>query len=61
MGLVKLMDDVQNGTAANNYEFTMVTAADELTGLVASGKIDIALLPATSLLSCITRQRVKFP
>ncbi len=46
MGLVKLMDDVQNGTAANNYEFTMVTAADELTGLVASGKIDIALLPA---------------
>ncbi len=29
MGLVKLMDDVQNGTAANNYEFTLVTAADE--------------------------------
>ena len=46
MGLVKLMDDVQNGTAANHYEFTMVTAADELTGLVASGKVDIALLPA---------------
>ena len=46
MGLVKLMDDAKNGTAANNYEFTMVTAADELTGLVASGKIDIALLPA---------------
>ena len=46
MGLVKLMDDAKNGTAANNYEFTMVTAADELTGLVASGKVDIALLPA---------------
>ena len=44
MGLVKLMDDAKNGTAANNYEFTMVTAADELT--VASGKVDIALLPA---------------
>ena len=43
MGLVKLMDDAKNGTAANNYEFTMVTAADEL---VASGKVDIALLPA---------------
>ena len=42
MGLVKLMDDAKNGTAANNYEFTMVTAADELTGLVASGKVDIA-------------------
>ena len=37
MGLVKLMDDAKNGTAANN---------DELTGLVASGKVDIALLPA---------------
>ena len=34
MGLVKLMDDAKNGTAANNYEFTMVTAADELTGLI---------------------------
>lgn len=61
MGLVKLMDDAKNGTAANNYEFTMVTAADELTGLVASGKVDIALLPRTSLLSCITRQKVRFP
>lgn len=46
MGLVKLMDDAENGTAKNNYEFTMVTAADELTALIAAGKIDIALLPA---------------
>lgn len=46
MGLVKLMDDAENGTAENDYEFTMVTAADELTALVASGKVDIALLPA---------------
>lgn len=46
MGLVKLMDDAANGTSENQYEFTMVTAADELTGLVASGKVDIALLPA---------------
>ena len=46
MGLVKLMDDAENGTAKNNYEFTMVTAADELTALVAGGKVDIALLPA---------------
>lgn len=46
MGLVKLMDDAANGTAKNNYEFTMVTAADELTALVAGGKVDIALLPA---------------
>lgn len=46
MGLVKLMDDAANGTSENNYEFTMVTAADELTAMVAGGKVDIALLPA---------------
>ena len=46
MGLVKLIDDDANGTSANDYEFTMVTAADELTALVAGGKVDIALLPA---------------
>lgn len=46
MGLVKLMDDAENGICPNNYEFTMVTAADELTGLVANGSVDIALLPA---------------
>ena len=46
MGLVKLIDDAAQETAKNNYEFTMVTAADELTALVAGGKVDIALLPA---------------
>ncbi|MBQ2105460.1 MAG: ABC transporter substrate-binding protein [Lachnospiraceae bacterium] len=46
MGLVKLIDDDANGTTENDYEFTMVTAADELTALVAGGKVDIALLPA---------------
>ncbi len=46
MGLVKLMEEDANGTSANDYEFTMVTAADELTALVAGGKVDIALLPA---------------
>ena len=45
-GLVKLMDDAENGKAQNDYEFTMVTAADELTALVAGNKVDIALLPA---------------
>lgn len=46
MGLVKLMDDAKKGTTENSYEFTMVTAADELTAMVAGGKTDIALLPA---------------
>ncbi|MCI8455231.1 MAG: ABC transporter substrate-binding protein [Lachnospiraceae bacterium] len=46
MGLVKLMDDAQKGISQNQYEFTMVTAADELTAMIAGGKVDIALLPA---------------
>lgn len=46
MGLVKLMDDSANGLSNNHYEFTMVTAADELTALVAGNQVDIALLPA---------------
>lgn len=46
MGLVKLMEDAKNGETENHYEFTMVTAADELTAMVGSGKVDIALLPA---------------
>ena len=46
MGLVKLIDEDANGTSENDYEFTMVTAADELTAMVAGGKVDIALLPA---------------
>ena len=46
MGLVKLMDEAANGESENSYEFTMVTAADEMTAMVAGGKVDIALLPA---------------
>ena len=46
MGLVKLMEDAENGEAQNSYEFTMVTAADELTTMVAGNQVDIALLPA---------------
>lgn len=46
MGLVKLMDDAANGLVQNQYDFTMVTAADELTAMIASNQIDIALLPA---------------
>lgn len=46
MGLVAIMDAKEKGTASQNYEFTMVTAADELVAMVAGGKVDIALLPA---------------
>lgn len=46
MGLVYLMEQAKQGETDNQYEFTMVTAADELLAKVVSGDLDIALLPA---------------
>ena len=46
MGLVYLMDKAEKGETENHYEFTMTGAADELVGKIASGDLDIALLPA---------------
>ncbi len=46
MGMVAIFDAQEKGTASQNYEFTMVTAADELVAMVAGGQVDIALLPA---------------
>lgn len=46
MGLVELMDKSEKGKAKGSYEFTMVTAADELLGKVVSGELDAALVPA---------------
>ena len=43
MGLVSMMN---SDTAADTYDFTMVTAADELVSSIATGKTDIALVPA---------------
>lgn len=43
MGLVSLMN---SDSSANHYNFTMVTSADELVSSIASGKTDIALVPA---------------
>lgn len=46
MGLVYLMDQADKGEAANNYEFTMSAAADELLPSMISGDLDIILVPA---------------
>ena len=46
MGLVYLMDKAQKGETENHYEFTMTGAADERVGKIASGDLDIALIPA---------------
>ncbi len=48
MGLVKLMNDAEEGTSANQYDFNMVTGADEVTAALISGEADIAMLPANA-------------
>lgn len=46
MGLLFLKEEAEAGEAMENYEFTMVTAADELLPLMIKGELDIALVPA---------------
>ena len=46
MGLVSLMERSEQEQLDNDYDFTVVTAADELLGLMATGDLDIALVPA---------------
>lgn len=46
MGLVKIMEDNENGSAANNYEFTIAGSADEITPKLTQGSLDIAAVPA---------------
>ncbi|MGN0130960.1 MAG: ABC transporter substrate-binding protein [Lachnospiraceae bacterium] len=48
MGLVKLWQDQDEGTAKGNYEFEMMTGADEIMPLMIKGEVDIALLPANA-------------
>ena len=46
MGLVKIMEDNENGSAANIYEFTIAGSADEITPKLTQGSLDIAAVPA---------------
>ena len=46
MGMVKLLDDAENGLTQNDYEFTMAAAADELTPKLVKGELDILAVPA---------------
>lgn len=46
MGLVNLMNDTDEGTAAQAYEFTMASQPDEMVASIAGGDLDIALIPA---------------
>ena len=46
IGMVKLLDDAENGKTANRYEFTMAGSADELTPKLLKGELDILAVPA---------------
>ena len=46
MGLAELMDRAEKGETENDYTFTMAGKADELVGSIASGDLDIVLVPA---------------
>jgi NitT/TauT family transport system substrate-binding protein len=46
MGLVKVMEDGENGVTANNYSFTIAGAADEITAGISKGEFDIAAIPS---------------
>ena len=45
LGMLKLMDDAEKGETANNYNFTIAGAADEITASVIKGDISIAAVP----------------
>lgn len=46
LGLLPLENKAANGEAGENYEFSMMTAADELLPMMIKGELDIALLPS---------------
>ena len=48
MGLLFLKEKSEAGEAGENYEFSMVTSADELITQMVKGEIDIALIPANA-------------
>ena len=46
LGLLPLEDKAANGEAGENYEFSMMTAADELLPMMIKGELDIGLPPS---------------
>lgn len=46
MGMLKLLEDNEAGTTANDYQFTLVNTPDEVTGSIIKGEYDIAAIPA---------------
>ncbi|MBQ2752054.1 MAG: ABC transporter substrate-binding protein [Oscillospiraceae bacterium] len=62
MGMVKMMDEVDNGNIkSNNYSFSLAGAIDEVTPKLVKGEVDIAAVPAnlSSVLYNNTKGQVK--
>lgn len=49
MGAAWLMDQSEQGLCLNRYDFTVAGAADELTGRLIQGDLDIAALPTNAI------------
>ena len=49
MGAAWLMDQNEQGLCLNRYDFTVAGAADELTGRLIQGDLDIAALPTNAI------------
>ena len=45
MGMVKLLDENEQGTSTLKYDFTLAGAADEITPKLVKGELDIAAVP----------------
>ena len=62
IGLLKLLEDAEQGTTQNPYQFTMAASADELTPKLLMGQMDVLAVPANlaSVLYNITDKRVRF-
>lgn len=45
LGMLKIMEDAEAGTTANNYKFTIAGTADEITASLIKGDIPIAAVP----------------
>lgn len=61
IGMVKIMEDASAGSAANQYNFTIAGAADEISAGLVKGELDIAAVPCNlaSVLYNKTKGQIK--
>ncbi len=45
LGMLQMLKNDADGSSANDYEFTLAGAADEIVGKIVSGELDIAAVP----------------